>query len=80
MTKYKCEVCNKAYQHRRSLITHKKYSCKNKNQFKCSDCSHQCSLFHNLKTHLMVKHGYKKTMKKDFYMIYSTKRIKKEKL
>lgn len=68
-SEFTCDKCHKSYKHKRTLRTHKKYGCENKKQFKCSECSQQCSLFENLKKHLLCKHGISKTMARQWYMI-----------
>lgn len=71
-SEFTCDKCHRSYKHKRTLRTHKKYGCENKKQFKCSECSQQCSLFENLKKHLLCKHGISNTMTRQWYMVSST--------
>lgn len=68
-SKYICETCHKSYMHKGDLSKHKKYYCTTKNQFKCSHCVQTCSLFHNLRRHLLTKHGVLETLDKERYLI-----------
>lgn len=58
--------------HKGDLTKHKTYYCTNKHQFKCPHCLKTFSLFHNLKRHILSKHGISVTMEKDRFLNSNT--------
>ncbi|KAG8259384.1 hypothetical protein J6590_014854 [Homalodisca vitripennis] len=53
-----CDVCNKAYKYRRSLLRHKRYECQQlEGQFACQFCSYQTKWKSNLSSHVLFRHS-----------------------
>lgn len=56
--RYECDQCDRTYQRRTSLYTHKKFECGKEPLFPCGYCEYRTTRKGTLKRHLKYRHRY----------------------